>query len=45
MVDIDSGDGGLHKIDAPGGSGKRHLANLILAFVRKDGKIALATAL
>ena len=30
---------------APGGSGKTHLANLILAFVRKDGKIALATVL
>ena len=35
----------MHKIDAPGGSGKTHLANLILAYVRKEGKIALATAL
>ena len=34
VVDIESGDGGLHKIDAPCGSGKTHLANLTLAFGR-----------
>ena len=43
--DIRSQTGGLHRVDAPGGCGKTHLANLILASVRKNGGIALATAL
>ena len=43
--DIHQNKGGLHRLDAPAGSGKTHLANLILASVRKENKIALATAL
>ena len=43
--DIHQDKGGLHRLDAPDGSGKIHLANLILASVRKENKIAIATAL
>lgn len=42
---IDSGEGGLYNFDAPGGSGKTFLANVILAYARKDDKVALAMAL
>jgi hypothetical protein len=42
---IDNEEGGLYSFDAPGGSGKTFLANVILAYVRKDSKIALATAM
>ena len=34
--------GGLHRIDAPGGSGKTWLANIILCWTRKAGGIAIA---
>ena len=43
--DIHQGNVGLHRLDAPGGSGKTHLSNLILTSVRKENKIAIATAL
>ena len=43
--DISSGRGSLHKLDAPGGSGKSDLENLIPAYSRKEGKVALATVL
>ena len=36
--------GGLYFIDAPGGTGKTFLANLLLAAVRKDRNIGVATA-
>ncbi|XP_061394706.1 ATP-dependent DNA helicase pif1-like, partial [Musca vetustissima] len=36
--------GGLHFIDAPGGTGKTFLISLILASVRSQGNIALAIA-
>ena len=42
---IDNDEGGLYNFDAPGGSGKTFLANVILAYVRKDDKVALAMAL
>ena len=45
IEDVETERGGLHRVDAPGGSGKTHLANLILASLRKLDKIALATAL
>ena len=41
---IDSDEGGMLFLDAPGGTGKTFLINLILAKLRSDGKIALATA-
>ena len=45
MGHIDNNEGGLYRFDAPGGSGKTFLANLILAYVRKQNHIAIATAL
>ncbi|KAL7481391.1 hypothetical protein ACHAW6_009557 [Cyclotella cf. meneghiniana] len=42
---IDNKEGGLYNIDAPGGSGKTFLANVILAYVRKDNHIALPMAM
>ena len=42
---IDNDTGGLYTIDAPGGSGKTFLCNVLLAYARKQDKIALATAL
>lgn len=42
---IDANEGGLYTIDAPGGSGKTFLCNLILSYARKQKKIAIATAL
>ena len=43
--DIFNGIGGLHRIDAPGGSGKTWLANVILCWARMSGKIAISTAM
>jgi len=42
---IDEESGGLYAIDAPGGSGKTFLCNVILAYSRKQNKIAIASAL
>ena len=41
---IESNEGGMLFLDAPGGTGKTYLINLILAKLRSEGKIALATA-
>ena len=41
---IDGDEGGMLFLDAPGGTGKTFLINLILAKLRSEGKIALATA-
>ena len=41
---IDGDEGGMLFLDAPGGTGKTFLINLILAKLRLEGKIALATA-
>ena len=41
---VDRNEGGLLFLDAPGGTGKTFLVNLILARIRSEGKIALATA-
>ena len=41
---IDGEEGGMLFLDAPGGTGKTFLINLILAKLRSEGKIALATA-
>ena len=38
-------EGGLHRIDAPGGYGKTSWANFMLAAVRKSRQVAIATAL
>ena len=42
---IERGEGGIVFLDAPGGTGKTFLLNLILAKLRSENKIALATAL
>ena len=42
---IDNGDGGFFFIDAPGGTGKTFLMNVVLSYVRKDNNIAIATAM
>jgi len=39
------GDGDLVNMDAPGGCGKTFLANTVLAYVRKQSKIGIATAM
>lgn len=44
MQRISSGNGGIIFIDAPGGTGKTFLLNLILAKIRSQRKIALAVA-
>ena len=41
---IDGDEGSMLFLDAPGGTGKTFLINLILAKLRSEGKIALATA-
>lgn len=41
---IESGQGGLIFLDAPGGTGKTFLINLILAHVRKNSDIIIAAA-
>ena len=40
----ESNQGGMLFLDAPGGTGKTFLINLILAKLQSEGKIALATA-
>ncbi|QQP36378.1 ATP-dependent DNA helicase [Caligus rogercresseyi] len=39
-----SGVGGVFALDAPGGTGKTHIIKLLLASLRREGLIALATA-
>ena len=41
---IDDNEGGIIFIDAPGGTGKTFLLNLILDYVRSNNGIALATS-
>ena len=41
---VDANEGGILFLDAPGGTGKTFLINLILAKLRSEGKIALATS-
>ncbi|XP_050675973.1 uncharacterized protein LOC126972914 [Leptidea sinapis] len=41
---IEDGEGGLLFLDAPGGTGKTFLLNLLLAQIRKDKGIAVAVA-
>ena len=41
---IDGNEGGMLFLDAPGGTGKTFLINLILAKLQSEGNIALATA-
>ena len=41
---IKGDDGGMIFLDAPGGTSKTFLINLILAKLQSEGKIALATA-
>lgn len=38
---VESGEGGLFFLDAPGGTGKTYLLNLLLAQIRKENGIAL----
>uniref|UniRef100_A0A1I8G3D4 ATP-dependent DNA helicase n=1 Tax=Macrostomum lignano TaxID=282301 RepID=A0A1I8G3D4_9PLAT len=42
--DLVSGNGGLHFLDAPAGTGKTFLLEVLLAFVRSRGEVALAVA-
>ena len=42
---IDDGRGGFFGLDAPAGTGKSFLINLILAYTRKDNGIAIACAM
>lgn len=44
MRRVTNGNGGIIFLDAPGGTGKTFLLNLILAEIRKQGDIALAVA-
>ncbi len=41
---VKKGNGGMFALDAPGGSGKTFLTSTILATIRAEGEIALATA-
>ncbi|GBO99141.1 ATP-dependent DNA helicase pif1 [Eumeta japonica] len=41
---VELGEGGLFFLDAPGGTGKTFLLNLLLAKIRKDRNVALAVA-
>ena len=41
---LSEGQGGVNFLDAPGGTGKTYLLNLLLAKVRQEGDIALAVA-
>ena len=41
---IDSGEGGLLFLDAPGGTGKTFLFNLLLSYVRTKGDVAVGVA-
>lgn len=42
---IDDNTGGFYGLDAPAGTGKSFLINLILAYVRQDNQIAIACAM
>lgn len=44
MLSINNNEGQILFLDAPGGTGKTFLINLLLAKVRYGGKIALAVA-
>lgn len=44
LSSVNSNDGKMFFLDAPGGTGKTFLINLLLAKVRSEGKIALAVA-
>ncbi|GBO33218.1 hypothetical protein AVEN_153320-1 [Araneus ventricosus] len=44
LKQVESGEGGLFFLDAPGGTGKTFLLNLLLAQIRKDKKVAIAVA-
>lgn len=44
MNKLNLNNGGLYFLDAPGGTGKTFLINVILAKVRLSGEIALAVA-
>ncbi|KAL6634793.1 hypothetical protein ACP70R_027464 [Stipagrostis hirtigluma subsp. patula] len=44
LAAIDSGNGGVFFVDGPGGTGKTYLYKALLAKVRSEGKIAVATA-
>ena len=39
---VEQGEGGLYNLDAPGGSGKTFMANVLLSRVRMKEKIAIA---
>lgn len=41
---VNTNDGGVYFLDAPGGTGKTFLINLILAKIRSEKKIAIAVA-
>ena len=41
---LESGEGGILFLDAPGGTGKTYLINLLLAKVRSRSQVALAVA-
>lgn len=41
---VDNGLGGMYFLDAPGGTGKTFVINLLLAYIRKSSKIAIAMA-
>jgi len=41
---VNRNEGGILFLDVPGGTGKTFLINLILAKIRSEGKVALATA-
>lgn len=42
---IDEGKGGFFGLDAPAGTGKSFLINVILAYARKDNRVAIACAM
>uniref|UniRef100_A0A453CJP2 ATP-dependent DNA helicase n=1 Tax=Aegilops tauschii subsp. strangulata TaxID=200361 RepID=A0A453CJP2_AEGTS len=44
LATINSGQGGVFFVDGPGGTGKTYLYKALLAKVRAEGKIAVATA-
>jgi len=44
LASVDSGTGGVFFVDGPGGTGKTFLYNAMLARVRSNGNIAIATA-
>ncbi|GBM37039.1 hypothetical protein AVEN_129972-1 [Araneus ventricosus] len=44
LKQVESGEGGSYFLDAPGGTGKTFILNLLLAQIRKDKKVAIAVA-